>query len=281
MRGPVPVAGTCCAIGIAHAATHADSDATPFRGACVPASRLCTAWPHQFAHPTFSSTTCGQVFSGDALAFLVRHAARFDHDLLAGASAPPSTWAAQIIEAALVREPTSELLWDVRICHEIDAMERSTPSDSADADDAPSASPALLRVFALFERALLPASGLPEVARQGMRRRYLQCACDFAPHVSIIRELHERFGGDGGGPTKRQRTSLGAAAGVSGDGSTAAAPAVAATTAAAPALPSYPSYPHATAADYAYQQAAYSYYAAYQQQAPYPYPYQHAAGYYG
>ena len=76
-----------------------------------------------------------ECLAGDALCYLLRHAASYARRVL---SAPG--WGADLLESALRREPSSEALWDLRLSHEIETLERGGGAGGAGtrggADDA-------------------------------------------------------------------------------------------------------------------------------------------------
>ena len=218
------------------------------------------------------------LLSGDPLAYVVRHAARYAHQVLKA-----SAWASELLESALRKEPASEDLWDLRLTHETECMEAADTANGdaakaeSSADEAASgqrgpqvAQPALQRVFAIFERALLPDSGLSDEARQAVWRRYVQCAADYSDSVAQVRELNERFI-EATSPKRRRTGGAEAPAAASCSVSAACTSAAAATATAAAAA--YP--PYASAADYAYH---HYYYQQYQQQHA---AYYQQQGYYG
>jgi hypothetical protein len=188
-----------------------------------------------------------------------------------------------------------QVLWDVRISHEIAAMEveqvapheaaiaaASTADANGHANGAavPSGHPAtaaartqttpvaLARVYALFERAVAAQPSGAAEARLRLLRRKVQVAKDYADSIAAIREFSEQL--DEATAPKRRRVSMPAAE---------PPPALPAT--AAPYAP-----PFQAQADYAayhQQAAAYShYYAAQAQQyhQPYSYAAYPAQGYY-
>ena len=142
-------------------------------------------------------------FGGEALAFLVSHAARTEHRLR---GAPERV--TNLIEAAMRREPSSDLLWEIRIEHEVDLLEvqpRSRPPPAEIAADGSFKKPscghvthgvppaALERLAPLFERALAPGSALSEEAKRGLWRRYLQLVSTYSEDVARVRALREQM----------------------------------------------------------------------------------------
>lgn len=181
-------------------------------------------------------TTGCALLAGDDLAFVVRHAGRYEAHVLTN-----RTWATELAEAALQREPTSEVLWDVRISHELLTMptEHVAPAGTLDTaaessseghpalpnggqsaaapTDGSATSPgtthartravpsALAHVYNLFERAIGAQSPLPDEAKLRLLRRYVQVAHDYSDSVASIRELTERL--EHASSPKRQRTA--------------------------------------------------------------------------
>ena len=137
-------------------------------------------------------------FSGNALEYLIRHACHTERQLCGRAS-----WAVDLLEAAIQREPSSEALWDIRIEHELDGleMEEYTPREGAimhdvtlDSITGSLAQPvryrasevAVQRLKAIFTRA---SFALPYQLKQSMWKRYTQCMADCTGNVGHVREL--------------------------------------------------------------------------------------------
>ena len=170
-------------------------------------------------------------FAGEELAYLVRHAVRLERQLRGS-----HAWAVELIETALRREPSSELLWDLRVDFELDCIEvePATPMGTAPttegaapavASAAPavaSAAPAvagaapaavlhrasgaaLARLTALFERAISSVSPLSEEAQQAMWCRYEQCILDYSQSIERVRQLRTRSREEAPS-SKRQKT---------------------------------------------------------------------------
>ena len=215
-----------CSFVLEHAAfEEAHHDAAAARRACAAAAALRPAHLAAFLAQANLERRLGDLkrmrdayaaavsaLDGDALAYVVRHAAHYAAHMLRD----ERRWPIELIEMALRREPASEALWDVCISHEIMTMdvERVTPPPSAghangaaEASGVPKegvalavarsrATPAALaRVYALFRRAVDTDSALADDAKQRLLQRHVQVARDYSDDVASIRELSERLGG--------------------------------------------------------------------------------------
>jgi tetratricopeptide (TPR) repeat protein len=168
-------------------------------------------------------------FSGEELTYLIRHAVRLERQLRGSYA-----WAVELLETALRREPSSELLWDLRIDFELDCIEvePATPMGTAPttagtapmtagaapaAGSAPAAGAApaavrhrasgaaMARLTALYERAISSVSPLSDEAQQAMWRRYEQCLLDYSESIERVRQLRTRSRKEAPS-SKRQKT---------------------------------------------------------------------------
>ena len=156
-------------------------------------------------------------FSGEELAYLIRHAVRLERQLRGS-----HAWAVELLETALRREPSSELLWDLRVDFELDCIEvepatpmGTAPTTAGTAPTTAGAAPAavrhrasgaaMARVTALFERAISSVSPLSDEAQQAMWRRYEQCLLDYSESIERVRQLRTRSRKEAPS-SKRQKT---------------------------------------------------------------------------
>ena len=212
-----------------------------------------------------------KLLDGDSLAYLVRHAAHYESmcQKRVAPEAKDLSWATSLIESALEKEPASEVLWDVRLTHEIDNMEfhYCDPGSIIRAAD----DDGLERVYALFERAIVAMGSGRSHGAGGeemhitLLRRYAQVARDYSEDVHKIRELTERLEeaseSDPDAPKRRKLDTTNGNGAASAAGG-AAQPASGAAGAAASYPPAYPQ----QTADYSAYYAAQQQY--YQQQPP-------------